>query len=118
MKKKQSKDTVNDDIVKVFNKFPSEGKYKLTKIKSTRPYSEVNVGNFTTGSFRLMELLGKPAVFVDNSAKEGYRYDDPVFIRTSPVVAILDNSKTKITFQTEGGVYELEKLKESKNERF
>lgn len=110
MKVKQSK----DGIVNFFNSFPSKGNFKITKIKNTRPGSMVEVGNSVEGRFKLVEVQGDPAVYVDNSAEEKDNFYSPSYIRTSPIVAILDSSEETVTFQTEGGVYQLEKLKESK----
>ena len=108
--KKQSK----DGIVNFFNSFPSKGNFKLTKTKNTRPGSMVSVGNSVEGIFRLIEVQGDPAVYVDNSAEEKDDFYSPTYIRTSPIVAILDCRNESVTFQTEGGVYQLERLKDNK----
>jgi hypothetical protein len=107
------KDKDREEIIKVLSALPKVS-YKLTKIKNTRAYGMVYEGDTVSGSLKLVEVLGEPAIFVDNSARDHFKFDAPKYIRTSPIVAILDNSETSVTFQTEGGVYKLEQLKESK----
>jgi hypothetical protein len=100
--------------VKVFKQLSPKDKYQLTKIKSLRA-SMVGVGESVKGSFTTLERDDYAVmVLVDNSARDRPGFSDPTYIRTSPVVAILDSSTTGVTFQTEGGVYQLEKLKEDK----
>ena len=100
-------------IIDFFRKMP-KGSYKLTKTKSLFPLSMVVVGDTVSGSLKMVKVLNGVAVYVDDSYGDHTKYKDLSFICTSPVVAIIGNTKTKVTFKTKGGVYELKKLKVSK----
>jgi len=115
VKKKENKTDVSDTIHKAFSELSKKDSYKLTKILSSRPGSMVGVGNTVSGIFTLIEgYSGEAMLLVDNSAADDLRFSDPTYIRTSPIVAILDKSSTEVVFKTEGGVYKLEKMKASK----
>lgn len=79
---------------------------KLTKIGSKRA-SQVGVGSYEIGDFsfhtypateKLPEQIG---VFITG---RGFSY-----LRTSPIVAVTDQDDNSTTFETEGGIYKLEK---------
>jgi hypothetical protein len=81
--------------------------FKLSKIGSKRPNSLVGVGMYEVGDFSLMtyeatdtrpEQIG---VFITG---RGFN-----FLRTSPIVAIVDQDEDSTTFETEGGIYKIEK---------
>ena len=95
-----------EGIVNFFNNLPKQIVYKLTKIKNTRPAATARIqsGQYVTGFLKLVEVQGEPAV----SVSDGYST-----IRTSPIVAIIEQQGINITFQTEGGTYQLEILKDN-----
>ena len=93
----------------VYDKTPQEFKnltddtdYTLTKVESKNPAStRVSAGQTVSGDLRIVSVQGDPAVSVIRGLTTG--------IRTSPIVKVLDKTETTITFETEGGVYRLEK---------
>lgn len=111
MKNKESNPKSN--IVDAFESLSKKDNYILTKTRSKRA-SMVGVGECVRGKFVILEREMFIMVLVDNSAGERKRIDDPTYIRTSPVVGIVNQTDTSISFETEGGFYELEKLKEVK----
>lgn len=76
-----------------------EGTYTLTKIGSKRE-SKVGVGQCETGTASVCSVQGDPAMIV----QRGFHY-----LRTSPIVKITENTETTVTFETEGGIYKLER---------
>jgi hypothetical protein len=80
--------------------------FKLTKIGSKRS-SRVGVGQYEVGDFSFHEyeatdtLPAAKGVFITG---RGFHY-----LRTSPIVAITDFDENSTTFETEGGIYKLEK---------
>ena len=98
---------MNLDALKRFEE--SEDYFKLTKVDSKRP-SLVGVGQFETGVFRLVKMpadsYGPEWVSVCIMGGSGI---NPRFLRTSPIVKIVDHDENSTTFETEGGVYRLEK---------
>ena len=103
-----------EKILKAFNSLSPKDDYELTKTKTLRAGSMVYPGEGVQGKFRLLEHDDRVMLLVDNSAADSVRFSDPTYIRTSPIVDIIDNSKTTVTFQTEGGIYQLEKMKAGK----
>lgn len=94
--------------IKALERFQkSKSRFKLTKIGSKRA-SYIGVGQFEVGDFHLHEYPATKtlpeAVGVEIV---GNGFD---FLRTSPVVKIIDHSENTTTFETEGGIYKLEKL--------
>lgn len=83
-----------------------EEDFMLTKIGSKRA-SMVGVGKREVGNFSFHEypatdtLPAGIGVFIT-----GYGFS---FLRTSPIVKIVDQNETSTTFETEGGIYRLEK---------
>ena len=81
---------------------------KVTKLESKRSNFVVGVGHVQKGELRLHEypatddLPEGTGIWVQGS---GFNY-----LRTSPVVKIIDQSESTVTFETEGGVYLLEKI--------
>jgi hypothetical protein len=79
----------------------------LKKIDSKRP-SRVDVGQFTTGDFSLVTIPessegpeGKGACVSKGMTS---------YLRTSPIIKIVDQDEKSTTFETEGGFYKLEKV--------
>lgn len=78
----------------------------MKKIGSKRA-SMVGVGQYEVGDFSLMEypatdkLPESVGAFITG---RGFNY-----LRTSPIVKIVDQDENSTTFETEGGVYKLEK---------
>jgi hypothetical protein len=80
--------------------------FKLTKIGSKRD-SYVGVGQYEVGDFSLMEYPAtkdQPEAVGAFITGRGFNY-----LRTSPIVKIVDQDENSTTFETEGGVYKLEK---------
>jgi hypothetical protein len=84
-----------------------DGNYTLTKTETSR-YGFVGVGDTVTGLVEIVERDNKPCVKVWNKDYNG-RDRDASYIRTSPIVEVLDTTATSVVFRTEGGVYKLEK---------
>lgn len=78
--------------------------YRLTKTENFRP-GIVYSGDSVVGPLSIVNVLGKPGIKVLSSSVSR----DITYLRTSPVVKVLDVTKDTITFQTEGGVYKLER---------
>ena len=89
----------------------SENTFRLTKIGSKRANSMVDVSQFEEGEFILIEFAitekhpnpQAGAMIVSKGFHGG-------FIRTSPIVKITEFTDISTTFETEGGVYKLEKV--------
>jgi hypothetical protein len=97
---------VVDNTPKEFLNLPDDATYKLTKTMSKYEGGFVGPGDTITGDLQIVNVasLGLPGVKIS-----GHRgFTD--YIRTSPIVKVLDATETQITFETEGGVYMLEKL--------
>jgi hypothetical protein len=82
--------------------------FKLTKLSSKRPNSMVDVGQFVTGEFSLVEFPATDTLPEETGVHVGRGFSRG--IRTSPVVGIVDQSENATTFETQGGVYRLEKV--------
>ena len=95
---------VLDLVPSEFRNLPADVDYRLTKTKSFR-HGYVYEGDTVVGPLSIVNVLGKPGVKVlsDNP------FRDITYLRTSPIVEVLDVTDTTITFKTEGGVYKLEK---------
>lgn len=82
---------------------------KLTKIGSKRPNSQVVVSQNVKGD---ISLVSWPAT--DKSPEQfavmviGMGMSD--YLRTSPIVKIVDATENSVTFETAGGVYKLERI--------
>lgn len=94
-------ETVIDQVPAEFLTLPNYHSYSLTKLSSSRPNWFVVPGMSTTGHVRIVNVLDKPGVLVYGTRT----YD---YIRTSPIVKVLDTTSHSLTFQTEGGEYRLE----------
>lgn len=82
--------------------------FKLTKIGSKRENSRVGVGQFETGNFELITIPeSKHGPEGTALCIYGFGFD---YLRTSPIVKIVDQDEKSTTFETEGGIYKLEKL--------
>lgn len=90
-----------------------QGNYRLVKIVSTResnPFIGVSEGDAVIGPLSIVNVAGLnlPGVKVLN---EGLTSDlKPTYIRTSPIVKVIDKSERTITFKTQGGIYNLERV--------
>lgn len=95
---------VNLSALERFTK--SDDEFKMTKIASKREGSMVGVGQYENGSFSLMELTikGAPGLVGALITGRGFHY-----LRTSPIVKIVDQDENSTTFETEGGVYKVER---------
>ena len=104
-------ETVLDKTPEEFKNLDDSREYKLTKVASSRPNIFVFEGDSVTGDLQIVEVsdLGLPGVKVIGQGFTNY-------IRTSPIVKVVDKSENKITFQTEGGTYTLETMPESQND--
>lgn len=81
--------------------------FKLTKIGSKRPGSFVGRGQYEVGDFHIhvYEATDKlPEQYGAFITGRGFNY-----LRTSPIVKIVDQTDDSTTFETEGGIYKLEK---------
>lgn len=105
-KAKKSESELDLSGLKRFEKLKDQ-EFKLTKIASKRPNYMVGVGTSEIGdfSFHIYEATeDRPeqiGVFITG---RGFSY-----LRTSPIVAITDQDESSTTFETEGGIYKLEK---------
>jgi len=84
-----------------------DGRYRLQKIGSKRDNSRVGVGQYETGDFYIHVFPAtdtKPEQYAAEMVGNGFNY-----MRTSPIVKIVDFDENSTTFETEGGIYKLEK---------
>lgn len=96
-------ESVLDMVPEVFKNLPNDVDYKLTKTENTRN-GFVFVGDTSIGTLSIVNIIDKPGVRVVGGFKD--------YLRTSPIVEVIDSTDTTITFRTEGGVYKLEKQNE------
>ena len=100
---------IDEDVLaltpKEFKDLP-EGNYKLTKTENTRPNGMVYAGDSVIGPAEVVNVIGLPGIKVYNHLGPTR---DLTYLRTSPIVEVLDSTDTTITFRTEGGVYKLER---------
>lgn len=75
--------------------------FRLTKTENFRE-GFVYSGDTVRGYLEIVDVQGRAAVRVTRSFKD--------YIRTSPIVKVVDSTDTTVTFQTEGGVYKLERI--------
>lgn len=81
---------------------------KLIKLESTRENYMVPQGMAERGTVSFKSIpLGEHIVGGYGVMVSGRGFD---YLRTSPVIKVLDTTSTSVTFQTEGGVYLLEAL--------
>lgn len=86
----------------------TDDRFKLTKIGSKR-FSRVGVGQFETGDFDLVTIPEDQYGPAGQAARiVGDGFDS--YLRTSPIVKIVDHDENSTTFETEGGIYKLEKI--------
>ena len=76
----------------------------LTKLESTRTNLHVPTGRTKVGEFSLYPLADNSICVLVGSTFSGE------YLRTSPVVKIIDMTETSTVFQTEGGVYKVEDI--------
>jgi hypothetical protein len=94
-----------DLVPEAFKNLSEKAYYKLTKIESFRQ-GFVDVGQFEVGTLNIVYYKNLPkAVGVSITGSSFYGY-----LRTSPIVEVLDSTDSVITFKTKGGVYKLEKV--------
>lgn len=99
-------ETVLDKTPKELANLPADVDYRLTKIESFRANGFVTPGDTVTGDLEIIDVaeLGLPGVRVQSP----FSFSD--YIRTSPIVGITDVTENTITFETEGGIYKLERI--------
>jgi len=105
MKTVKIDETVVDQVSDSFKNL-EDTTYKLTKIEALRPPNWVSTGDFVVGPVTIFPVAESYGVRVWDHASV-YKY-----IRTSPVVEVLDTTESAVTFRTEGGVYKLEQAVE------
>jgi len=95
-------ETVLDKTPKVLRDLSGDDEYRLTKVENKRSGSYVPKGDTQSGDLQIVDNHGLPAIMVYRGLS--------TFLRTSPIVKILDNTSKCLLIETEGGVYKLEKL--------
>lgn len=89
-------------VPKEFKSLKKSDSFVLVKTEHTRKgYAFVVAGDRVRGTLSIVNIVDKPGVKVVNNDR-GSDY-----IRTSPIVKVVDSTKDSITFQTEGGTYHL-----------
>ena len=86
----------------------SDNDFRLTKIDSKRENWNVPVGRVTSGGFNIHTWEAsddKPEQKAVEIIGRGFSY-----LRTSPIVRLVDQDEKSTIFETEGGFYKLEKL--------
>lgn len=80
-----------------------DAEYRLTKVEAFHDKTMVYTGDTVVGSLDFVQVptTEKVGVRVFRSFSQ--------YIRTSPVVKVLDATEGTVTFQTEGGVYKIER---------
>ena len=99
--------TLDLTLLERFLKMEDKQDFKMTKIGSKRIGSQVGVGQYETGYFSLIEIHHKsvpPGSVGAFITAPGFSY-----LRTSPIVKITDSDDISTTFETEGGIYKLQK---------
>jgi len=106
MTTKKTEETKELDLSLLERFTKSKDEFKKTKISSKREGSMIGVGQYENGTFSLMELTlkGAPGAVGGFIAGRGFSY-----LRTSPIVKIIDSDENSTTFETEGGVYKVER---------
>ena len=104
MKTIQINKEVLDLVPNEFRNLSADVDYRLTKTESFRD-GYVYEGDTVVGPLSIVNVLGKPGVKVlsNNPTR------DITYLRTSPIVEVVDVTDTTVTFRTEGGIYKLEK---------
>lgn len=83
-----------------------DGEFKLTKIGSKRS-SRVGVGQYQNGDFSLVTIPESDEGPEGKAACVGRGLS--TYLRTSPIIKIIDQDSNSTTFETEGGIYKLER---------
>jgi hypothetical protein len=94
-------DTVKEKTPQVIKDLPDVD-YRLTKIHAKSEFTRVSPGEGVSGSLEVVDVQGDPALRVTRGLSR--------YIRTSPIVKVLDQTQNGLTVETEGGIYKLEKL--------
>lgn len=92
----------------VFHRFVDKGDCTLIKLDAKRENSQIRKGQQCTGDFGLHKYEAtsqKPEQFGAEVVGYGFQH-----MRTSPIVKIIDQNETSVTFETEGAVYRVEKF--------
>lgn len=92
-------------LLERFTKRDDDQEFKMTKIASKREGSMVGVGQYETGDFSLMELSLKDAPDAVGGFITGRGFN---YLRTSPILKIVDHDDISTTFETEGGIYKVQ----------
>lgn len=86
-----------------FKNLDADKQYRLTKTGSKRANWSVMDGDSVRGDLYIVPVLESYGIRVHGNGFTDY-------IRTSPVVKIVDATESVINFETEGGYYKLEVL--------
>lgn len=106
-KKTHSKFLKKNQLKALTRFLDSEDDFILIKTGSKRADSRVWVSQYEIGSFSLHNYKGVadlPTCYGAFITGRGFSY-----LRTSPIVKILESTETSTSFETEGGFYKLEK---------
>ncbi len=108
MTTKKEESTLDLSALKRFENINvDDQQFKMTKIGSKRA-SYVGVGQYEVGSF---EIYVYPATDTLPESYGGFINGHGIrdYLRTSPIVKITAQDENSTTFETEGGIYKLEK---------
>ena len=101
----------------VLKKLPADADYTLTKVFAKNGVATgVYPGEGTTGTLSIIEVKmsrdepkGRPGLVITGGIMH--------YVRTSPILDILDVTDNVITIETNGGIYKLEKHEKQKQEK-
>lgn len=90
---------VEENLPDEFKTLPANASYKLTKMMSFRQNAMVNTADNSSGELSILQQqdTNLPRIFVGS-------------ILTSPIVSVKTTNECTIIFETEGGIYMLERL--------
>jgi hypothetical protein len=92
-------------IPQEFLDLPDDATYRLTKVLSKNTITMVGTGRSVSGSLCLVDV--KKLGLLGIRVSRGFDY-----IRTSPITKVLTSTENGVVFETEGGVYVLERLEQ------
>lgn len=91
---------------KEFFDLNDDSRYKLTKLMSFRHNSTISVGDSSVGTISIVQHIdsGLPRLHIQRSPWD--------YLLTSPIVRVKDKTEDSIIFETEGGIYKLEEVRQ------
>ena len=102
-----------EKIENAFNKFVDK-KCRLKKVENFNRDTMVFTGDKIVGKLSMVDLFSKKDEMVGIMVDSGSRSDRSDwgmgYIRTSPVVKIIYSNEILVLFETQGGVYLLQKI--------